>query len=73
MLGVGLGVNSIQTQLPNLVYALLSGLNAATVGLIALAGIQLSERAIINQMTRLILCSTACAGLLYSGLFRILV
>ncbi len=46
MLAVGFGVSSIQNQLPSVVYALLSGLNAATVGLVALAAVQLAERAI---------------------------
>jgi chromate transport protein ChrA len=67
MLGIALGIRNIQSQLPDLVYALLSGLNAATVGLIALAAVQLSERAITNQMTRFIICATGCVGLLYAG------
>jgi chromate transport protein ChrA len=67
MLAVAVGINNIQTQLPNIVYALLSGLNSATVGLIALAGVQLSERAITNQVTRFIVCMTACVGMLYQG------
>lgn len=67
MLGIALGIRNISSQLPDLVYALLSGLNAATVGLIALAAVQLSERQITNQMTRLIICITACVGLLYQG------
>ena len=65
MLGVALGVRNIQSQLPGVVYALLSGLNAATVGLIALAGVQLSERAITSKMTRFIISATGCVGILY--------
>jgi hypothetical protein len=68
MLAVAVGINNIQTQLPDIVYALLSGLNSATVGLIALAGVQLSERAITNQVTRFIVCMTACVGMLYQGI-----
>jgi chromate transport protein ChrA len=68
MLGVALGIRNVQSQLPDIVYALLSGLNSATVGLIALAAVQLSEKAITNKMTRLIICLTACVGLLYRGL-----
>ena len=68
MLGIALGIRNISSQLPDLVYALLSGLNAATVGLIALAAVQLSERQITNHMTRLIICVTACVGLLYRGI-----
>jgi chromate transport protein ChrA len=65
MLSVALGIRNVQTQLPNLVYALLSGLNAATVGLIAVAAVQLSERAITNKMERLIIAATGCVGILY--------
>ena len=68
MLSIGLGIRNIQTTLPGLVYALLSGLNSATVGLIVLAGIQLSERAIIGNMTRLIVCVSACICVLYKGI-----
>lgn len=63
--GVALGIRNVQAQLPNLVYALLSGLNAATVGLIALAAVQLSERAITNKMERFIIAATGCVGILY--------
>jgi chromate transport protein ChrA len=40
MYGLSLGIQQIKDTLPNLVYALLSGLNAATVGIIALAAVQ---------------------------------
>lgn len=43
MFGLSLGVQKISNILPGVVYALLSGLNAATVGLVALAAIQVSE------------------------------
>lgn len=65
MFGVALGIRNVQAQLPNLVYALLSGLNAATVGLIALAAVQLAERAITNKMERFIIAATGCVGILY--------
>lgn len=68
MLGVALGIRNIQSQLPDLVYALLSGLNAATVGLIALAAVQLSERAITDKMTRFLICVTGSVGMLYTGI-----
>jgi chromate transport protein ChrA len=67
MLGVALGISHVQSQLPDLVYALLSGLNASTVGLIALAAVQLSEVAVTDKMTRLLVGTTACLGLLYQG------
>ena len=65
MLAVGLGIRNIQVSLPGLVYALLSGLNSATVGLIALAGIQLSQRSISGNMHRFIVCSVGSIGMLY--------
>ena len=65
MLAIALGIRNIQTLLPGLVYALLSGLNSATVGLIALAGMQLFERAVSGNMTRLIVCATAAIGMQY--------
>lgn len=68
MFGVALGIRTIQSQLPDLVYALLSGLNAATVGLIALAAVQLSERAITDKMTRFLICVTGSVGMLYTGI-----
>lgn len=43
MFGLALGVQKISNVLPGVVYALLSGLNAATVGLVALAAVQVSE------------------------------
>jgi chromate transport protein ChrA len=65
MCGVALAIRNVQAVLPGLVYALLSGLNAATVGLIAVASVQLSERAITNQMERFIVAATGCSGILY--------
>lgn len=40
MLGLVLGVRQISHVLPSAVYALLSGMNAATVGIVALAAVQ---------------------------------
>ena len=42
---MSLGVQKIDELLPGPVYALLSGLNSATVAVIALAAVQLSEKA----------------------------
>lgn len=44
MFGLSLGVQKISDVLPGMVYALLSGLNSATVGLVALAAVQVSEQ-----------------------------
>jgi chromate transport protein ChrA len=40
MYGLSLGVQKMPDQLPPIVYALLSGLNASTVGIVALAAVQ---------------------------------
>jgi hypothetical protein len=71
MLSFGMGIRHVQSTLPGLVYALLSGLNSGTVGLIALAAVQLGERAIVGRMTRLIVCASACIGMLYKGTFNV--
>lgn len=69
MFGLARGVSKIDSILPDPVYALLSGLNAATVGLIALAGLQLSTRTTTDGLSRAILIGAACAGLLYTALW----
>jgi len=68
MLAIGLGIRNVETTLPPLVYAVLSGFNSATVGLITLAALQLAERSIVCNITRLIVCTTACVGMLYRGI-----
>ena len=50
-------------------YALLTGLNAATVGIIALAAVQLSQKAITDQLTRILVFLGATAGMLYNALW----
>ncbi|KAH7184645.1 FAD dependent oxidoreductase-domain-containing protein [Fusarium flagelliforme] len=69
MFGLSVGVSTIGDTLPRAVYALLSGLNAATVGVIALAAVELSDKAITDQMTRLVLSFTAMAGMMYNALW----
>jgi hypothetical protein len=69
MYALSLGVARISDTLPLPVYALLSGLNAATVGVIAFAGVQLADKAITDQLTRLIVVLSACAGVCYSALW----
>ena len=59
MFGLARVVSKTESILPDPVYALLSGLNAATVGLIALAGLQLSTRTITDGLSRTVLIS-AC-------------
>ncbi|KAL4936251.1 hypothetical protein BDV06DRAFT_96427 [Aspergillus oleicola] len=69
MYALSLGVQRIESTLPEPVYALLSGLNAATVGIIALAAVQLAEKAIKDKVSRILVIFGACAGLCYSALW----
>lgn len=67
--GLSRGVAKIDERLPDLVYALLSGLNSATVGVIALAAVQLSQKAITDKITRILVFFGATAGVLYNALW----
>lgn len=67
MYGLSVGISSIQGTLPRVVYAFLSGLNAATVGVIALAAVELSTKAIADEFSRIVLFLNASAALLYSA------
>ncbi|KAF4555791.1 Hypothetical protein D9617_2g057550 [Elsinoe fawcettii] len=67
--GLATGVSNIGEQLPGPVYALLSGLNAATVGIVALAGVELSRKAITDTLTRVLVFLGGAAGMLYNALW----
>ncbi|CAI6099900.1 unnamed protein product [Clonostachys chloroleuca] len=69
MFGLSIGVSNIGESLPRAVYALLSGLNAATVGIIALAAVELSNKAITDKLSRIIVFLTAASGMLYNALW----
>jgi len=69
MYGLSLCVSRIEETLPLPVYALLSGLNAATVGIIALAAVQLADKAITDKLTRLLVFLGGVAGMLYTRLW----
>ncbi|KAK9366112.1 chromate transporter-domain-containing protein [Lipomyces kononenkoae] len=69
MYGLSIGIQHVNQVLPDVVYALLSGLNASTVGIIALAAVNLSEKAITDKLTRILVIFGACAGLCYSALW----
>jgi chromate transport protein ChrA len=69
MYGLSLGVQKMPERLPPIVYALLSGLNASTVGIVALAAVQLAEKAIKDRLTRILVIFGACAGLCYNALW----
>ncbi|KAE8216458.1 hypothetical protein CF327_g320 [Tilletia walkeri] len=62
---LGVGVRRMPDTLPDIVLALLSGLNAAAVGLIALAAYQLSLNCITDSLTRLVLVASASFGICY--------
>ena len=69
MFALSLGVRRIDEVLPGVVYALLSGLNASTVGIVALAAVQLAEKAVVDKLSRLLVLFGACAGLCYNALW----
>jgi len=69
MYGLSLGVEKIGETLPGPVYAVLSGVNAATVGIIALAAVQLARKAITDPLTRLLVVFGGCCGLCYNALW----
>ncbi|KAL9561828.1 hypothetical protein ACKAV7_014090 [Fusarium commune] len=68
MYGLSIGVSNIGESLPRAVYALLSGLNAATVGIIVLVAVQLSEKAITDKITCILVFLGASAGMMYNAL-----
>jgi hypothetical protein len=69
MYALSLGVQSIGQSLPLPVYPLLSGLNASIVGVIALAAVQLADKAIRDKLTRIQVLFGACAGVCYNALW----
>ncbi|KAK5654902.1 hypothetical protein OQA88_6658 [Cercophora sp. LCS_1] len=69
MYGLSIGVSNIDDTLPGPVYALLSGLNSATVGVIALAAVELSQKAITDRLTRIVVFASGAAGMLYNALW----
>ncbi|KAL1838574.1 hypothetical protein VTJ49DRAFT_2501 [Mycothermus thermophilus] len=69
MFALSIGVHNIDETLPRPVYALLSGLNAATVGVIALAAVELSRKAVTDKITRFVVFFTGAAGMLYNALW----
>lgn len=69
MYALSLGVQSIGQSLPLPVYPLLSGLNSSIVGVIALAAVQLADKAIRDKLTRIQVLFGACAGVCYNALW----
>ncbi|KAI1125779.1 chromate transporter-domain-containing protein [Nemania abortiva] len=69
MLGLCIGISNVGETLPRAVYALLTGLNASVVGLIALAAAQLSQKATTDGVTRCLVFLGGAAGILYNALW----
>lgn len=69
MYALALGVQHINEVLPGPVYGLLSGMNASTVGIIALAAVQLADKAIKDKFSRILVVFGACAGMCYNALW----
>lgn len=69
MYGLAVGIEHVDDTLPAPVYALITGLNAATVGIIALAAVQLSQKAIKDTLTRILVFTGGTAGMLYNALW----
>ncbi|KAL1413764.1 hypothetical protein Q8F55_001546 [Vanrija albida] len=62
---LGFGISHIGDVLPGIVLALFTGLNAASVGLIALAALQLATAACTDKLTTLLLWLSASFGICY--------
>ncbi|KAL8651001.1 MAG: hypothetical protein Q9226_004904, partial [Calogaya cf. arnoldii] len=69
MYGLSVGISRVGDTLPDPVYALLSGLNAATVGIIALAAVNLAGRAVTDKVTRILVFLGGALGMLYTSLW----
>jgi len=65
MVAIGLGISRIPDQLPGPVLALFTGLNAAAVGLIALAAVQLGTAAGTDRITLALVWMSASFGICY--------
>ncbi len=65
MAALGAGVRKFPERLPPIVLGLLTGLNAAAVGLIALAAFQLSKSSITDPVSRLLVLGSASFGICY--------
>lgn len=66
---LSIGVGQIGDTLPAPVYALLSGLNAAIVGVILVAGISLSNKATTDKLSMVLIFLGGGAGICYTALW----
>lgn len=69
MFDLGLGVSHVSDILPLPVCALLSLLNPSVVGVTPFAAAQLTEKAITDLLSRLMVVFSPCAGLRYNVLW----
>lgn len=67
--GMSVGVANLNDDLPGPAYALLSGIDAATVGIVALGAYTLSRKAITDPLTRILVFLGGTAGMLYNALW----
>lgn len=67
MTGLGFAVKRIPNTLPGVVFALFTGLNAAAVGLVALAAYELSQKVITDRTTRLLLFLSGAIAACYEA------
>ncbi|KAK4055708.1 hypothetical protein OIV83_000254 [Microbotryomycetes sp. JL201] len=67
MAGVGFGVRRIPDTLPDIVFALFTGINAAAVGLVLLAAYQLSNKVVTDGLTRLLLFMSGAIAACYES------
>ncbi|KAH8700791.1 hypothetical protein BGW36DRAFT_447603 [Talaromyces proteolyticus] len=69
MYTLSFGVQHISDILLSPVYSLLFGFNSSTVGIIALAAVQLAEKAIRDKLPRILAIFGACAAMCYNTLW----
>ncbi|KAL7956287.1 hypothetical protein V8C34DRAFT_219305 [Trichoderma compactum] len=69
MFGLAIRVCNIGSALPRAVYFFLSGLDAATVGIIALAAMQLSKSTVTDNLTGTLVFLSSAAGMFYDALW----
>ena len=63
MYALSTGISHVGSTLPEPVYALISGVNGATVGIIALSAVRLAQRSITDRLTRLTRLLVAFGGI----------
>lgn len=69
MFVLAVGIGEIGSSLPNPVYALLSGLNSAIVGVIFVAGLNVSSRCITDKLSHLTIFVSGMFGVMYTSLW----